>query len=172
MSSHFHSQIDSPIGPLLLTCDEVGLTGVYMEGHRGAPSLPVESVQGHPTLEVSERQIREYFEGRRERFDLTLSQKGTPFQLAVWKALRAISFGATKSYSELARQVGRPKASRAVGVANSRNPISIIVPCHRVVGSSGDLTGYAGGLERKRWLLEWERRSNRPQQQEVRDVSR
>jgi methylated-DNA-[protein]-cysteine S-methyltransferase len=99
------------------------------------------------------RQLEEYFAGSRREFDLTLHLEGTPFQRRVWAALREIPYGATLSYGELARRIDKPKASRAVGLANGRNPISILVPCHRVIGTNGSLTGYGGGLDRKRWLL-------------------
>jgi methylated-DNA-[protein]-cysteine S-methyltransferase len=161
MTIHFHTHLESPIGPLTLTCDSAGLSGVYMEGHRsgkrvGPVPRPIDSVEGHPLLIEAKAQLGEYFAGERETFDLPLSLQGTPFQRQVWKALQEIPFGKTWSYGQLALRLGRPTASRAVGMANSRNPVSIVVPCHRVVGSGGALTGYAGGLERKRWLLELE----------------
>jgi methylated-DNA-[protein]-cysteine S-methyltransferase len=107
----------------------------------------------HPVLLQAERQIREYFAGRRRSFDLTLDMAGTPFQQAVWNALLTIPFGQTRTYGEIARQVGRPSASRAVGAANGQNPVAIIAPCHRVIGSTGALTGFGGGLDVKARLL-------------------
>lgn len=109
-------------------------------------------------LDETERQLKEYFDGVRREFDLPLRPKGTPFQMEDWSALREIPYGETVSYGDIARKIGRPKASRAVGMANHNNPISIIVPCHRVIGSNGKLTGYGGGLENKRKLLELERK--------------
>ena len=111
----------------------------------------------HPVLAETERQLREYFSGRRKEFSVALDMRGTRFQKAVWEALLAIPFGQTKSYGQLAKQLGNPRATRAVGAANGRNPISIIVPCHRVIGSSGKLTGFAGGLEVKAHLLSLEK---------------
>jgi methylated-DNA-[protein]-cysteine S-methyltransferase len=107
-------------------------------------------------LDKTEKQLKEYFAGSRTTFDLPLEPSGTDFQLSVWELLRKIPYGVTTSYGELARRLGEPKASRAVGAANGANPIPIIVPCHRVVGSKGELTGFGGGIERKRWLLEHE----------------
>jgi methylated-DNA-[protein]-cysteine S-methyltransferase len=152
-----HTVMDSPIGPLTLVADDGALAGLYMEQHRHRP--PVETF-GHrdeePFGAVIE-QLTEYFAGRRTEFDLPTTSVGTPFQRTVWTALRDIPYGETISYRELAERIGRPTAVRAVGLANGRNPISIVVPCHRVVGASGDLTGYGGGVERKRHLLDLER---------------
>ena len=108
-------------------------------------------------MEEARDQLRAWFAGRRTTFDLPLRPRGTPFQLSVWRALGEIPYGETSSYRELAVAVGQPSAARAVGAANARNPLSIVVPCHRVIGARGELTGYAGGVERKRWLLEHER---------------
>ena len=107
---------------------------------------------------MARKQLGEYFKGKRMTFDLPLAPEGTEFQQSVWKQLRKISYGRTKSYGEIANKVGNPRASRAVGAANGRNPISIIVPCHRVIGADGKLTGFGGGIERKRWLLEHEQK--------------
>ena len=171
--------IKSPVGDLLLTASETGLTGVYFPtsrhhaGHRShAPRphpLAPSPVVPHPlapspfgrggttdVLDRVEAQLKEYFEGTRTSFDLPLEPAGTEFQLRVWELLRRIPFGVTTSYGELARKLGDPQKSRAVGAANGANPIPIIVPCHRVVGSKGELTGFGGGLERKRRLLEHE----------------
>jgi methylated-DNA-[protein]-cysteine S-methyltransferase len=123
---------------------------------------PAEPTFGSPgageVFERAEAQLAEYFAGRRRVFDLPLALRGTPFQRAVWTALLDIPYGETASYGELAQLLGKPAASRAVGLANGKNPVSIIVPCHRVIGSTGSLTGYGGGLERKRYLLDFERR--------------
>lgn len=155
----------SPVGDLILTASETGLTGVYFPTSRHGPP----PVQPHPvtpsadgaggTAEVLDRveeQLREYFGGSRTSFELPLEPTGTEFQLRVWELLRRIPYGVTTSYGDLARRLGDPHKSRAVGAANGANPIPIIVPCHRVVGSRGELTGFGGGLERKRWLLEHE----------------
>jgi methylated-DNA-[protein]-cysteine S-methyltransferase len=151
----------SPIGALLLVGepagDGVALTGLYMEGHRRGPAVAPTWVRDDAAFAQVTRQLDEFFAGGRRAFDLRLAPSGTPFQLAVWEELRRIPAGGTTTYGELARRVGRPAASRAVGAAVGRNPISVIVPCHRVVGSDGSLTGFAGGLERKRALLALER---------------
>lgn len=152
-----YTQAVSPIGNLLLTSDGAALTGLYFESHKAKPEWDAEWQRNDAMLEQACKQIALYFEGRIQRFDMDLEVKGTEFQLRVWEALRGIPFGTTVSYSELAQTIGAPRAVRAVGAAVGRNPISIIVPCHRVVGSNGSLTGFAGGLERKRWLLEHER---------------
>jgi methylated-DNA-[protein]-cysteine S-methyltransferase len=117
----------------------------------------VGTVRRTPVLTRAAEQLAEYFAGERRDFDLPLAPRGTSFQVAVWRALEQIPFGATCSYGELARVVGRPSASRAVGAANGQNPLAIILPCHRVIGANGDLTGYGGGLPLKRWLLDHER---------------
>ena len=146
-------EVESPIGPLLLTCNDEGLTSLHMGG--GKP--PAGTTRGHAILEKARKQLDEYFAGKRRDFELPLAAEGTPFQRKVWKALCTIPFAATVSYGEIARKVGKPQASRAVGGANNRNPIGIIVPCHRVIGADGSLTGYGGGMKRKQWLLEHER---------------
>jgi methylated-DNA-[protein]-cysteine S-methyltransferase len=157
-----HAVIDSPIGPLTLVADDGKLAGLYMEvrGHE-----PDAATLGHPgTLDDDEvlaetaSQLKSYFAGELTSFDLPLSLEGTDFQRAVWAGLRDIPYGETISYGELARRIGQPSASRAVGLANGRNPVSIVVPCHRVVGSDGSLTGYGGGLGRKQYLLALEQR--------------
>jgi len=155
--------IPSPVGELLLTATAQGLTRVWFEEHRhggerGADWRRAEEVGGgtERILRAAREQLDAYFAGRLTIFDLPLAASGTPFQERVWAELRSIPFGRTASYGELARRLGEPKAVRAVGSANGRNPISIIVPCHRVIGASGDLTGFGGGIERKRWLLEHE----------------
>jgi methylated-DNA-[protein]-cysteine S-methyltransferase len=145
----------SPVGTLTLVASDDGLAGVLWPGDReGRVRLAVESEDPrHPVLVDTERQLKEYFAGRRRTFDLKLDFTGTPFQRRVWKALLTIPYGETRSYGDIARQIGRPSAARAVGAANGRNPVSIVAPCHRVVGSTGTLTGFAGGLEAKAMLL-------------------
>ena len=150
----YWTTIDSPVGTLWLTGDGAALTGLYM-GRPAALDLPG-WVEDDAPFAAAREQLTAYFAGERQEFDLPLNPVGTPFQQQVWAALRAIPYGETRSYREIAEQLGRPTASRAVGAANGRNPISVIVPCHRVVGSSGVLTGYAWGLERKRALLDLE----------------
>ena len=154
----------SPVGDLVLTASETGLTGVYFPTSRhGPPPVGPHPLTPSPfgrggteVLDRVESQLNEYFAGTRTTFDLPLEPVGTPFQLSVWTLLRKIPYGVTTSYGELARRLGDPQKSRAVGAANGANPIPIIVPCHRVVGSKGELTGFGGGLELKRWLLEHE----------------
>jgi methylated-DNA-[protein]-cysteine S-methyltransferase len=148
--THFYS----PIGRLLLTSDGTALTGLYMEPSRKAQSTEgwVEDAAAMP-LGTALRQLSEYFAGTRRTFDLPLRLEGTAFQQRVWARLTEIPYGQTWSYGQLAGRIGKPSASRAVGLANGRNPISILVPCHRVIGADGSLTGYGGGLERKQWLL-------------------
>lgn len=137
--------IKTPIGPLTLQADEVAVTAIRF-GAGGAQDAS-------PLLDAAEAQLREYFAGARRTFDLPLAPHGTAFQQRVWAALRAIPYGETRTYGELAAAIGSPNASRAVGMANHRNPIPIIIPCHRVIGANGTLTGYAGGLEVKQKLL-------------------
>lgn len=148
----------SPLGPMLLAATPRGIAGIWFEGQRHGPDASRWAERpGHPLLLQAAAQLDAYFAGQRSRFDLPLDlQAGTPFQQAVWQALLAIPPGRTTSYAALGRQLGRPSASRAVGAAVGRNPVSIVVPCHRVLGSGGDLTGYAGGLERKSALLHLE----------------
>lgn len=159
MAQRLHTVVDSPVGPLTLVAADGVLTGVYMDLQR---HRPLEETFGAsdptPFTEVI-GQLKEYFAAQRAEFDLPLTFAGTPFQRTVWAALREIPYGQTVSYGQLAERIGRPAAARAVGLANGRNPISIIVPCHRVVGATGDLTGYGGGLDRKRYLLGFERQA-------------
>jgi methylated-DNA-[protein]-cysteine S-methyltransferase len=147
--------VESPIGRLLLHTDGDALTGLYMD----VPRRPVRGIE-HWTqdpeagpLQAAALQLAQYFAGERRHFDLPLRLEGTDFQQRVWRVLTEIPYGVTWSYGELAKRIDNPNASRAVGLANGRNPISILVPCHRVIGADGSLTGYGGGLERKRWLL-------------------
>ena len=154
----FFSTLDTPIGRLLFVARQPGsLSGIYMEDHAGAPLHDAAWVQDEARFADARRQLAEYFAGRRTAFDVPLSAEGTPFQRRVWDALIAIPFGETITYGELARRVGVANGSRAVGGANAKNPLSIVVPCHRVIGSDGSLTGYAGGESRKRWLIDFER---------------
>ncbi|HXA36272.1 MAG TPA: methylated-DNA--[protein]-cysteine S-methyltransferase [Steroidobacteraceae bacterium] len=145
---------ESPIGRLLLTSDGSALTGLYMEPSRKARSTEgwTQDVTVAP-LSAAVRQLTEYFAGSRRVFELPLRLQGTDFQRRVWRELTEIPYGETWSYGELAKRIDSPSASRAVGLANGRNPIAILVPCHRVIGADGSLTGYGGGLDRKRWLL-------------------
>ncbi|MFF9277325.1 methylated-DNA--[protein]-cysteine S-methyltransferase [Streptomyces griseosporeus] len=151
-----HTVIDSPYGPLTLVAEDGVLCGLYMTDQRHRP--PEESFgtpDETPFAEVEE-QLEAYFAGELKEFTLELRLNGTPFQRRVWEQLRAIPYGERRTYGELAAALGNPAASRAVGLANGKNPIGIIVPCHRVVGADGSLTGYGGGLERKQRLLDFE----------------
>ncbi|TAL77566.1 MAG: methylated-DNA--[protein]-cysteine S-methyltransferase [Beijerinckiaceae bacterium] len=147
--------ISSPVGPLKLVANETGLTAVLWENDPpGRVPLGELTDDGdHPVLLHARRELKEYFAGRRRSFTVPLAPAGTHFQKTVWAALLTIPYGETRSYGELARQVGNPKAARAVGAANAKNPLSIITPCHRAIGSNGTLTGFAGGLAAKRFLL-------------------
>ncbi|KGM09196.1 methylated-DNA--[protein]-cysteine S-methyltransferase [Cellulomonas bogoriensis] len=152
-----HTVIDSPLGPLTLVAEGEVLVGLYMTGQRHLPPTTTLGERRDGVLPDVAAQLAEYFEGRRTTFDVSLDLRGTPFQVRVWTALRDIPYGEQVSYGELARRVGSPGASRAVGLANGRNPVGIVVPCHRVVGATGRLTGYGGGLDRKLHLLDLER---------------
>ncbi len=150
--------IESPIGKLKLVASDKGLVAILWENDRPRRVRLSELVEDQldPVLVETERQIGEYFAGKRKAFSISLDMRGTRFQKDVWEALLAIPFGETRSYGQLAKQLGNPAATRAVGAANGRNPVSIIVPCHRVIGSSGELTGFAGGLDVKAYLLSLE----------------
>jgi methylated-DNA-[protein]-cysteine S-methyltransferase len=156
VAKHYvYKRVPSPVGRLTLVASDAGLAAILWENddpRRVRLALAGEAPD-HPVLAETERQLREYFAGTRRRFTVTLDFAGTEFQRRVWEALLAIPFGQTRSYGQIARQVGKPKAARAVGAANGRNPISIIAPCHRVIGASGKLTGFAGGLKAKARLL-------------------
>jgi methylated-DNA-[protein]-cysteine S-methyltransferase len=155
----YHTTIDSPVGPLTLVARDGALTGLYMHEQRHRPrpeSFGPRDDDAEP-FAAAATQLAEYFAGTRTAFDLPLAPRGTPFQERVWAALREIPYGETTSYGELAERIGSPGAARAVGLANGRNPIGIVVPCHRVVGSTGALTGYGGGIATKRRLLDAER---------------
>ncbi len=152
----YTTTVDSPVGPLLLTSDGTALTRLLFD----AEPDPTWSTEPCELLDRVAGQLGEYFRGERTEFDLPLEPAGTPFQRVVWDALRGIPYAETINYGQLAGRVGNPRASRAVGLANGRNPISIVVPCHRVIGANGSLTGYGGGLDRKRTLLDLERRTS------------
>jgi len=157
-----HTVIDSPIGPLTLIAQDGKLAGVHMEITRYEPDAAAlgAAVAAHaePVLDAAASQLRSYFDGELTTFDVPLALEGTTFQRSVWTGLLGIPYGETVSYGELASRIGQPSASRAVGLANGRNPVSIIVPCHRVIGADGSLTGYGGGMDRKRYLLALEQR--------------
>jgi methylated-DNA-[protein]-cysteine S-methyltransferase len=152
------ARCDSPLGPMIVAATDRGLAGVWFARQKHQPDCERwPHAPQHPVLRQALAQLREYFAGERSTFDLPLDlQGGTPFQQSVWRALLAIPPGTTVTYRHVGEQAGRPGAMRAVGAAVGRNPLSIVVPCHRVVGSDGSLTGYAGGLERKRALLQLE----------------
>jgi methylated-DNA-[protein]-cysteine S-methyltransferase len=161
MNSIRFSEMQSPVGLLRLRGTENGLTGLFMEKHRHGPenSEQLEWKRDDALFEDARAQLIDYFAGRLTEFRLPIDRDafgGTEFQRRVWRELEKIPYGATISYGVLAKRIGNPNAVRAVGLANGRNPISIIVPCHRVIGANGSLTGYGGGLERKRWLLDFE----------------
>lgn len=148
-----YTYVDSPIGRLLLVGRPGVLTGLYVADHEKCRLPAADWVEDASIFDVAVAQLREYFAGRRTDFDLQVELDGTPFQTTVWSALREIPYGETWSYGELARHIGHPTGFRAVGMANGRNPVSIVVPCHRVIGSDGSMTGYGWGNDRKTWLL-------------------
>jgi methylated-DNA-[protein]-cysteine S-methyltransferase len=152
------SVFDSPVGPLTLVASEKGLSSVLWPVGKNPKKKPDQGPKSgrHPVLSRTARQLKEYFSGARRAFDLPLDPQGSDFELRVWKGLCAIGYGATLSYGALAQAIGSAKAARAVGGATGRNPIAIVVPCHRLIGSDGSLTGFAGGLGVKRWLLNFE----------------
>ncbi|MEO6456843.1 MAG: methylated-DNA--[protein]-cysteine S-methyltransferase [Chloroflexia bacterium] len=154
----YYSHFGSPVGPVLLTCDGTGLTGLYMVEHKHGEQVREDWIADDTAVPFREvrQQLAAYFAGTLTEFDLPLAMRGSDFHRSVWEELRAIPFGSTISYGELAQRLGNPNASRAVGLANGRNPVSIIVPCHRVIGANGKLVGYGGGLPRKAALLAFE----------------
>ncbi len=156
----YYDFYESPHGQMLLVAGEAGLCGVYFDGQKHHPRIASQWRRDarHATLNQAKRELEEYFAGGRRRFEVALAPEGTRFQHSVWKAISSVGFGATISYAELAERAGCPGSARAAGAATGRNPIGIIVPCHRIVGSNGSLTGYAGGLDRKRALLALESR--------------
>lgn len=155
-----HAILYSPIGPLTVVASDGRICGLFMAQQRHLPPAERFGRFEPESCAAALQQLEEYFVGARTSFELPIAPSGSPFQLEVWSALCDIPYGETISYGELARRVGRPKASRAVGLANGRNPISIIVPCHRVIGADGSLAGYGSGVERKRHLLDLEQRSS------------
>jgi len=147
----------TPIGQVLLVGSRSALIGLYMADHARTPAAAESWLPDRGELDDVRRQLDEYFSGARSGFDIITRPAGTPFQRAVWSMLEAIPYGTTLTYGEIAGRLGRPSAARAVGAANGQNPVSIVIPCHRVIGASGELTGYGWGLERKAWLLRHER---------------
>lgn len=156
-----YTEMKSPLGTLLLTAEDGALTGVYFPGQKhDRPRQPNwQRADDEPALAKARKQLSEYFAGQRKTFDLPLAPQGTPFQQSVWRALLAVPFGVTSTYGAVAAAIRRPAAVRAVGAAVGANPISIIVPCHRIIGADGSLTGYASGLDRKKRLLALESRA-------------
>lgn len=151
----YYDLYESPHGRMLLAASGEGLSGVWFDGQKYFPRVDPDWRRDarHAPLRQAKQELSEYFGGGRKRFETALAPEGTPFQRSVWKAISTVGFGETLTYAELARRAGCPGSARAAGAATGRNPISIIVPCHRIVGSNGSLTGYAGGLDRKRALL-------------------
>ncbi len=154
--SKWRSEMNSPLGTIKLESDGSALTRIALPGEKNQPGLTAKRCDDLPIFETARKQLGNYFEGNGGEFDLPLAPSGTDFQLRVWAELRRIPRGETITYAELAQRVGSPRAHRAVGAANGRNHLPIIVPCHRVIGSTGRLTGFAGGLEAKVWLLRLE----------------
>ncbi|HXJ20502.1 MAG TPA: methylated-DNA--[protein]-cysteine S-methyltransferase [Polyangia bacterium] len=151
----YFTVMTSPVGPLTLVADDEGLIGLHFESDPAGRQQP-DWVRDDRRFRQAVTQLGEYFAGRRRTFDLPLAPRGTEFRKLVWKALRAIPYGQTASYGEIARAIGQPQASRAIGGANHHNPLAIVIPCHRVIGADGSMTGYGGGLARKRLLLDLE----------------
>lgn len=158
-----HVTLPSPVGPLTIVAEAGSITGLYMDSQRHRPDPDVLGAVGDMQAEPfasAASQLTAYFAGQLTDFDLPLAPAGTDFQRRVWSALQTIPYGQTWSYSQLARKIGNDAAVRAVGLANGRNPISVVIPCHRVIGADGSLTGYGGGLDRKRFLLDLETRTS------------
>jgi len=153
--------VESPVGELLIAADEEAVRMIGFREGRHPGKVAEGWRRGGALVAEAGRQLDEYFEGRRRGFELPLAPSGTPFQLRAWRALQSIPYGATRSYGEQARAMGQPRAVRAVGAANGRNPIAIVVPCHRVIGGDGRLTGYGGGLDVKQYLLDLEHGAGR-----------
>jgi methylated-DNA-[protein]-cysteine S-methyltransferase len=151
-----YTLIPSPLGDLVAQRDDLGITGLYLPTGKHAVTDRMTGIRDDDGFEMLRLQLAQYFSGKRREFDLPLHASGSPFQQRVWAALREIPYGETWSYGHTAEAIGAPTASRAVGLANGQNPISIVVPCHRVIGANGSLTGYGGGIEAKRWLLSHE----------------
>jgi len=153
----YYDTFASPHGEMLLVATDAGLAGVYFKGQKYAPERKDwKRDPDHALLKRAKRELAEYFAGRRKRFEVPLDPAGTAFQRKVWNAIARVGFGETISYGELAKRAGHPGSARAAGAATGRNPIGVIVPCHRIMGANGSLTGYAGGLARKRALLQLE----------------
>ena len=157
MDTIWYAELNSPLGKLTLESDGEALTRIRLPAEEWSPDLGVKRVRKPRLFTEAARQLGAYFRGESKEFDLALHPAGTPFQKKVWSLLREIPAGTTITYAELAERTGNPRAHRAVGAANGKNPLPIIIPCHRVIGSNGRLTGYAGGLEAKRRLLELEK---------------
>ena len=155
MNMRYYDTFESPQGGMLLVANDEGLAGVFFNRQKHHPKRQVDWMKkpDHGVLQQTKRELAEYFAGKRKRFEIPLAPEGTSFQRSVWKAISTVAFGETISYGELARRAGHDGSARAAGAATGRNPIGIIVPCHRIMGADGSLTGYAGGLERKRALL-------------------
>lgn len=156
MNSASHTILDSPVGPLVLAARDGALVGLYYQRYRHLPDLATLGRDDRRAFATATEQLDAYFHGALTTFDVPISPSGTPFQMSVWRALRDIPYGSTETYAQVARRIGHDRAVRAVGAANGRNPISIIVPCHRVIGTDGGLTGYGGGVDAKRLLLDLE----------------
>ena len=152
-----YDQFETPQGTMLVTATGKGLAGVYFKGQKHFPKKREwQRDARHPVLRQARRELTEYFAGKRRRFDVALDPQGTVFQRSIWKTIAKVGYGKTLTYGELAQRAGHPGSARAAGAATGRNPLSVIVPCHRIIGANGSLTGYAGGLSRKRALLELE----------------
>jgi methylated-DNA-[protein]-cysteine S-methyltransferase len=158
-----YSVVDTPIGELVLSGGDQALTGIAFSDSHKAPAIDSSWSRDDAAFREVSRQLRAYFAGELKQFELELAPRGTPFQQRVWQALLAIPYGATRTYAAVAERLGDPRATRAVGLANGRNPIPIVIPCHRVIGADGGLTGYGGGIERKQWLLAHEGLEARPE---------
>ena len=156
MENLVYTSIDSPVGPLLVAREDAGIIVIHFPAERRAAGPQPHWQRRDDRFDDIRSQLSEYFAGRRRSFDLPLAPKGTPFQLDVWRALGEIPYGKTRSYSQVAVAIGRPQAVRAVGAANGANPLPIVVPCHRVIGANGSLTGFGGGIAAKRFLLDLE----------------
>jgi len=161
MTMRYYDTLKSPQGEILLVATEDGLSGLYFKGQKYFPKKDKAWLHApnHAPLKRAKRELAQYFSGKRKRFSVALDPQGTPFQRSVWRAISTVGFGETITYGELARRARRPGSARAAGAATGRNPLGIIVPCHRILGSNGSLTGYAGGLSRKRALLALENAS-------------
>jgi methylated-DNA-[protein]-cysteine S-methyltransferase len=171
-TTHYYSYFECPLGRMIVHGDGRYVTGLMMPRHQGWRGPDASWLQSDPPFVAVRAQLAEYFAGVRQQFDVPLKLAGTPFQARVWRELLRIPFGTTISYRELAQRIGKPNAARAVGHANGRNPVSIIVPCHRVISADGKLSGYAGGVDNKRWLLAWERHAKQAEGDNLFDETR